>query len=564
MNSYPSSARIVLGLIAGLSLVACGNTWQFDAAAAPAAPLLIMGDTNRDGTVDAADAEGRSEWTAGRGAIFLNNNDSDDNTRDPDNLDEVVNGPSDLEDMALVRVMASPAADLTLNIDRPDMVRLFLRHGAGDYRVVVPGQAGNLPATLGGADGWELRIEGRQYATPAWDGMARLTVTAADGRTDTAALRVAPFLLLSNMNRARTVYVRDYPTRNEAFIAGLQRVMPMAGTDLYIVGAQPVTGYSANNIWMQDTMEVGWTAMPGKGMNVVLKANRNKPLDAFSREYLLGPDYGWLQVGQFRREFGAGDGGNSWLDWYGNLEVTPPLPGWPWGRVLYGADGTAPDAPGLNPEIVAMLNAQGVQGPALRLDVGWLLIKHVDEMVSFLPSIDPACRYKVMVPDTGVALSLMRQWRDHGHGAAVMFDIYPEKTTIDALLANTALVAYNERLQRERIEPAISMLKSELGLQEVELVRVPYLQTESRAAIIPNLINSLVVNGHLVAPDPRGPVIDGKDQLQQAFRTLVASSGLEVHFVDDRRYHTWSGNVHCGTNARREPYDTPWWAAGRP
>jgi hypothetical protein len=53
--------------------------------------VQIAADVNRDGKVEfRLDEKGKSRWTPERGAIFLNNNDSDQDTGAPDHADEVV------------------------------------------------------------------------------------------------------------------------------------------------------------------------------------------------------------------------------------------------------------------------------------------------------------------------------------------------------------------------------------------------------------------------------------------------------------------------------------------
>ena len=44
---------------------------------------------------------------------------------------------------------------------------------------------------------------------------------------------------------------------------------------------------------------------------------------------------------------------------------------------------------------------------------------------------------------------------------------------------------------------------------------------------------------------------------------MLADLPLQVHFVNDWRYHTWSGNVHCGTNVKRDAPAEPWWVLKR-
>ena len=53
--------------------------------------IQIVSDVNRDGKVEFdSDNQGKNIWTSTRGAIFFNNNDSDQNSREPDHADAVI------------------------------------------------------------------------------------------------------------------------------------------------------------------------------------------------------------------------------------------------------------------------------------------------------------------------------------------------------------------------------------------------------------------------------------------------------------------------------------------
>ena len=530
--------------------------------------VQIAADVDRDGQVDfKADREGKGVWSQQRGAIFFNNNDSDQNSGIPDQADTVVNGPQDLKDLAVLKLKKIPSLphDFLVNISVDDVsqdrVRLFVKSGKNNYEYLDLNTGGAIaPAQLSQAD-LELRMEANSYADRDWNGKTDVTVTvkSPDGetRSDSVRLRVAPFILLSNLNKGKVLYVREFPERNEAFIKSLAELVPQAGAELKIVpGGEP---YLPNHIWLQDCLEIGYSEMPGQKMNVVLKANRDKSLDNFARDELLGPDFGWIQVGSLREKYGQGRGGNGWLDWYGNLEVTPPLPGYPLGRIYYGYNPEGPEEASLNPEIIAMLEAQGLQAPALRLDTGWLLIKHVDEMIAFLPIGNRERPYKILVLDTVAMITLLEKWIKAGHGDVSIFDLYKKKLSVSTLYSNQDLRKHNRYLQEERIEPNIDLLKQELGFQEEDFIRVPALINKYGEAVVPNMVNSVVLNGHIYIVAPNGPVIEGKDQLEEEMRRLLTGLPLEPYFLDARQYHKWGGEVHCGTNIRREGFSQSWW-----
>ena len=82
----------------------------------------------------------------------------------------------------------------------------------------------------------------------------------------------------------------------------------------------------------------------------------------------------------------------------GNVEATPPLPGYPYGRLLTGTNMS-----GHVCKAIEVAEAQGLQGPAIKLPVGWLAGGHVDEVCCFIGE------RTVMVPSPRLAFNLIAQ-----------------------------------------------------------------------------------------------------------------------------------------------------------
>jgi protein-arginine deiminase len=389
--------------------------------------------------------------------------------------------------------------------------------------------------------------------TVAWPGEAGDAVHGE--REAKVVMRAAPFVLASNLQPARAVVVRAYPGRNDAMIQQLRTIVTATDAELIVLpGEAP---YPANHVWVQDAVEFGhaWTGRPDAPA-VALPSNRDRGLDRFAERLTGRHAMPVLTVGSYREAFAAGRGGDQWIDWFGNLEVSPPTAKHPFGRVIYGVN---PDTgASLNPEVVAFLAAQGMQ-PPLASDTGWLNIKHVDETFSFIPSGDPDRPFRMMVPDPEVAVRLLASLRERGHGDAPMLERFEQGTTVASLLADHAFLEHNATLKAERLDPYVDHLKAELGLDDADVIRLPVLFTPGGNARVPNVVNALVVNGHVIMADPDGPSVDGHDAFQRYAREALAGLPVAVHFVDDRLYHRWSGNVHCATNTIREPI-VPWQA----
>ncbi|MEM7627124.1 MAG: protein-arginine deiminase family protein [Planctomycetota bacterium] len=507
-------------------------------------PPVWVSDADRDGVLDASkDSLGDGGWTWRHGAIV------------PVDLD---GGMSDGQRKALARLLPIPTADAAarwkVEFDvPPDTIRVFAQNADQTWETFASG------TTCSARDGLTLALTATRFADPQWDGRVRLTAWHDDSSTLLASveLRVAPFVMASSPQPAESVFVRAYLGRNDALVADLMEIVERAGAELHVIpGDAP---YPAHHIWLQDAVEFGhaWTGRPD-APPFALPSNRNRDLDRFAETRLEDARVGVLTVGSYRPGYAAGTGGDSWIDWYGNLEASPPTLGHPFGRVIYGRNPAT--GAQLNPEVVAFLAAQDVQAP-VAFDVGWLQIKHVDEVVSFLPADDEAWPYRLVVPDPRVAIDLLTHLAEQGHADAPMLSTYEEGATVASLLAEPENIAFNRELRATRLEPAYAALCEQLSIDPRHVIRLPVLFNPDGSARTPNVVNALVVNGHVVMADPDGPKIPqapgapGRDAFQDKIRELLADLPVEVHFVDDRLYHRWSGNVHCATNALRKPLD---------
>jgi hypothetical protein len=361
----------------------------------------------------------------------------------------------------------------------------------------------------------------------------------------------APLLVQSSLAPASVVFVRELPGRNERFIKQLATCCREVGAELHVVPTgEP---YPENQVWLQDAVEFLERA-DGSG-TVALLGVRNQAVDDFAKDRLTGIET--LRVGAYREAFASGSSttskpGDAWIDWFGNLEASPPTATWVNGRVLYGVN---PETGGqLHPDVVAFLVEQGAQ-PPLALDVGWLTVRHVDEMSSFLPAKDGG--FFVAVPDPTATIELLEQAAASGHGAAAMLQPYEEGTTVQSILDDAEFIAFNHRLWAERIEPMSRVLLDGVGIVADRLRRLPVLFLPTGEARTPNVVNCLVlpgadgVAGVVAMSEPCGPVIDGVDLFKADIERRLEGLNARVTFLDDQPYHRWSGNVHCATNAIR-------------
>jgi len=497
--------------------------------------FILYGDTNRDGVANEADYTGRQLWSWQSGALVLFNNDDDNSDRVPDWNDEIINGSNDVNDLAIVRLrlpegLRSSAISVSIDDKTRDRVNIFQKTESG-WQAIATSAKNQKEMVFG--------IEAKQFADKNWDGIVTLEVSAKkEGKfvtSDRVQLRVSPWLMLPNTAPVTTFYVSDRGG-NRTFIDGLREIIPQTKAELKVI--------PNGTIWMQDTLEIGTVQFPDRNgdrqVPTVLNGIRSSVADGYAKS-LLNANFGWFEIGQ-PRYLNFRD---RWSDWYGNLEVTPPLPDYPFGRVYYGNSGTAT----LHPDVVEFVKAQELQGPPVAIDTSWLLIRHVDEIISFIPAKDGGSLMLVSSPAAGV--ELLRKLAENGYGDRTINRGLSSQTTVRQALNTTSFIQHNLDLQRQHLDPIVSQLKAEFSLTDDRIIPLPTLYGNSGYPWWPSPVNSVVVNGYLLVSDPQGAIVDGKDYTQETVKALVERSPLQIRFLDDKFYHEMWGNTHCATNAAR-------------
>lgn len=482
--------------------------------------------------------------------VLLANRDDDDRDGVADADDDRVNGTADVDDLAVVPIAASAGTRVRISTDGAPL-RFFVRE-AGGWRHLGRG-AGEfaVPAAAAGA-AVDLGIEALAWAgLPAdWTGRATIRVAVDGGDADPRELaaRVAPVVLLPATAPVSEVYVATGRYDNAGFIAALEGLLEPLGVPLRTHAA-----CDWKEMWMQDTMEIGITTTPRASMHVVLAGLRNA--DTFPPT-LLGPDVAVAEVAGPRPLAG----GDAWADWYGNLEVSPPTVAQPAGRVIHGRNRRT----GVNfhPDVVRFLAAQQTQ-PPVWIDTSWLLIKHVDEIVSFLPGADGVG--VILVPDPELGLRLLGDDPDLPPPVAERRREANRRIAreIEAMLQSGSVGAGEPSLAGatdDGSEPAGGGLIALLGLDASRVVRLPVVFEVPAAGLLPdggvtnassiwsNPVNALVVNSTVICGSAGMPAAV-RDACRERF---LAAGAKRVEFIDDACYQQHHGNVHCATNTRRE------------
>ncbi len=359
------------------------------------------------------------------------------------------------------------------------------------------------------------------------------------------------FVLCSSLDKVEAVLAVKSEISTH-YLSQLEQIIPQTGAHLITVDGSKVP----NDLWIQDSTEIGrQCSLSEDGLVQVpaaihgLRAKHNMenlecaPLDNAVARALEGMDVKIIHAAQPRTD-------SRWMDWFGNLEVSPPVRDmagndYPFGRVLVGVQNGVT----MHPDVVTFLEKQGVQTPIVAVDTSWLMIGHVDEVISFVPALDRH-GFRMLLPSPQLAESLLRSALEDGYNDTPVFAGTNQEMTVAGLLDKIASTNENAVIQR-RIECIREQLCIELGLSSEDFIEIPVL-FEHGGTLIPNGVNSLVCNGHILVPKPFGPVIEGLDIFETAVRTNLESLGNRVWFVDEwYSLHKRAGEVHCGTNAIR-------------
>ncbi|XP_049627981.1 protein-arginine deiminase type-3 [Suncus etruscus] len=516
----------------------------------------------------------------GYGAILLVNCDKDDvSSNNRDNCDKSVQCLQDLEDMSSMVLRTHGPADLfedyklVLHTSNYDAQRARVFHVCGpkdscdSYKHVLGQDKVSYDVPRFHGDEEHFYVEGLAFPDAGFRGLLSFHVTLLDNSnedfsqtpifTDTVVFRVAPWIMTPSTLPPLEVYVCRVKN-NTSFVEAVGELARMAGCKLTIC---PQTE-NRNDRWIQDEMELGYVQAPHKTFPVVFDSPRNGHLQHFPYKRILGPDFGYVT-----RE--PQDKSVSGLDSFGNLEVSPPVvvngKDYPLGRILIG--GNLPGSAGrrVTQVIRNFLHAQGVQ-PPVELFVDWLSVGHVDEFLSFVPAPDGQ-GFRMLLASPSSCFKLFQEKQKWGHGKALLFQglvgSAPVNTvSINQVLADKNFIKYNKFVQ-SCIDWNREVLKRELGLTERDIIDIPQLfRTERKKAMafFPDLVNMLVLGQYLGIPKPFGPIINGRCCLEEKVRALLEPLGLHCTFIDDfTPYHMLHGEVHCGTNVRRQPFSFKWW-----
>uniref|UniRef100_A0A3B4AGH6 protein-arginine deiminase n=1 Tax=Periophthalmus magnuspinnatus TaxID=409849 RepID=A0A3B4AGH6_9GOBI len=539
-------------------------------------------DADRDGFVEKNNPN-KNTWKwgpHGHGAILLVNCDAESLYKKRPDHERNIKHVKDMSPMVLRTKGPAKLPEgykLVLHICQSDgeKIRVFISSGKRDknihtdmdhYPLVLYSASLSKEIPYLGNDEIKFYVEGVKFPDKDFDGLIHINLSLLEPIsegipetpifTDAVVFRVAPWIMTPNTLRPVEVFVCSTKD-NYKFLKGMKSLVESSGYKLKICHEYMNRG----DRWMQDELEFGYIDSPHHGFPVVLDSPRDQQLDDFPYDVLLGPDFGYVTREPKRKDVSS-------LDSFGNLEVSPPVTvngkHYPLGRIIIGvAFPTASKGRNMTKMVQDFLWAQTVQEP-IALFSDWLEVGHVDEFMSFVPAKDrKGFRLLLASPDAGY--KLFKNLQNDGHGDAKLFEDEPT-ITVNEILADKILQDENNYSQ-SCIDWNRDVLKRELGLDDEDIIDLPVLFKlvedggQYRAlAYYPDMVNMIVLGENLGIPKPFGPKVNGVCALEQEMVSLMGNLGLTCTFIDDfTSYHKLMGEVHCGSNVRRSPFDFKWW-----
>uniref|UniRef100_A0A8D0GMH7 Protein-arginine deiminase n=1 Tax=Sphenodon punctatus TaxID=8508 RepID=A0A8D0GMH7_SPHPU len=484
----------------------------------------------------------QSKWTwgpDGQGAVLLVNCDRDgpgsgmdDTDRHPSLKDRHSHlcpfSLKDLQDMSPMILRTQGPSDIFANYKLvlhvsmfdADKVRVFHLHNGNEslsqYKHVLG--SNKLSYTSASTHHKEdiFYVEGLAFPDAGFSGLVSFHATLLEVShkdlpdtpvfKETVVFHVAPWIMTPNTLKPLEVFVCS-ESPNADFLETVRSFVEKTKCKLTICPEVENRG----DRWIQDEMELGYVEAPHRSFPVVFDSPRNRGLRDFPFKRVLGPNFGYVT-----RELPNGQVTS--LDSFGNLDVSPPVTvggkEYPLGRILIGSSLPRFGGRKMTKIVTDFLYAQKVQAP-VELYSDWLNVGHVDEFLSFVPAPDRK-GFRLLLANPSACYKLFKEKQKEGHGDAFK----------QFLLGQFYL----------RI----------LG--------------SWAAAFFPNMVNMLVLGKDLGIPKPFGPITDGQCCLEAKVCSLLEPLGLTCTFINDFfSYHVLSGEVHCGTNVRRQPFSFKWW-----
>jgi hypothetical protein len=297
--------------------------------------------------------------------------------------------------------------------------------------------------------------------------------------------------------------------------------------------------------YAQDQAEFGW------GYNMANKKSMKITLAYmnFSDQLLVPSTYLKANCGYWKGSFEQRRHNNGAMG--GNVEVSPPFAGHPFGVTIMGSNGA------MGREAINFMRSQ-IPSSFIDCDISAMpALAHIDEVVSFIPS-GQGDDFIVLVADLDLAVDIYAKYPAVKISATETYGNIAEKFRPNGK-DGPELTAY-----RSALNAIAKSLADKVGPNRV--VRIPAEPNNKTSGITPNSINLVVLNfderdkskTHLLFSKPHSLDDKYQNEIVELFKSpQVGYSKERLHFISPGVLHSGGGGLHCGTNAERKPPPLP-------
>ncbi|MGE3341752.1 MAG: protein-arginine deiminase family protein [Candidatus Altimarinota bacterium] len=209
----------------------------------------------------------------------------------------------------------------------------------------------------------------------------------------------------------------------------------------------------------------------------------------------------------------------------------------------------------------------------VELNVHWLKVKHVDEIISLIPVPERGgtCPFDLLYVSPGQALQLIQTESQksglapvklrHGFGAQEVYfnlwDCFDKSSSHPGCVVLKQANRSYEKIMKKNIEVLRAALTKESpDCKAVRFVPIPVLFTSSQVqtkfgtnqdlaiSLDPNPVNNVLIHDEMLLPKQKLPV------LHYFTASQIAPYKLKTTFVDSAYLHHFDGGLHCSLNVR--------------
>jgi hypothetical protein len=213
-----------------------------------------------------------------------------------------------------------------------------------------------------------------------------------------------------------------------------------------------------------------------------------------------------------------------------------------------------------------------LQQKLVEIDVAWLYIGHVDEVISLIPKKNKSssCPFDIMYTSPDLALSILQKESLNGDSLKIelgagkgekskkfyLKDCFGKNKDKNPLCVSLhkANKKYGEIMNENIKTLKASLITSQPNCKNVNFIPIPVLfstknlqekygtDNDLAVSITPNPVNNVLINNSIMLPR------QGFDFFDRYTKEALNKYDLKVEYVDGEYVHYFKGGVHCSLN----------------